>query len=172
MKKAAIAFVIVGIIMTIVIGIYQIVTGPQAYANTYYEQFGKDLTDSQYASVVVTYSVMGSLSIIFALLFGGLALFDLFKNKKRTWVGVCALLFCGLLGGILYLCYKPSEIYIRPHQHTEPKVADFNDDSDYYKNRFDDEMKKMELLEKYKEMHDKGILTDAEYEEKKNELLN
>lgn len=34
---------------------------------------------------------------------------SILKNNKKIWVGVCDLLFCGLIGGIFYLIWDPNE---------------------------------------------------------------
>ena len=47
------------------------------------------------------------ISIALALVFGILALVFVAQNKKNVAIGVCALLFSGLIGGVLYLCWKP-----------------------------------------------------------------
>ena len=51
--------------------------------------------------------IVNLISIALALVFGTLALVFTIKNKKNVAIGVCALLFSGLIGGILYLCWKP-----------------------------------------------------------------
>ena len=51
------------------------------------------------------------ISIALALVFGILALVFVAQNRKNVAVGVCALLFSGLIGGILYLCWKPDSFY-------------------------------------------------------------
>jgi hypothetical protein len=51
--------------------------------------------------------IVNYISIALALIFGILALVFVAQNKKNVAIGVCALLFSGLIGGVLYLCWKP-----------------------------------------------------------------
>ena len=48
--------------------------------------------------------IVNFISIALALVFGILALVSVAQNKKNVAIGVCALLFSGLICGILYLC--------------------------------------------------------------------
>ena len=51
--------------------------------------------------------IVNYISIALAVIFGILALVFVAQNKKNVAIGVCALLFSGLIGGVLYLCWKP-----------------------------------------------------------------
>ena len=47
--------------------------------------------------------------LILAGVFGLLQIKSLAKNEKHVWIGVMNILFCGVVGGILYLVWNPSE---------------------------------------------------------------
>lgn len=80
MKKATIVFLVLGMVVTTVSGLL-----------------------SMKADTTITTII----SIVLCLLFGGLALSSVFKGKKNIFFGIMALLFSGLIGGILYLCWDP-----------------------------------------------------------------
>ncbi len=87
MKGCAIAFNILGMVVTIISSISNISLA----------------TANGMAGLVGTYVFL----IIACIVTGTLALVTLGKNKKSIAIGVLALLFNGLIGGILYLCWKP-----------------------------------------------------------------
>ena len=82
MKKATIIFLILGMVITTVSNILSI--SPETII-----------------ACIIT--------IAFSLVFGGLALLSVFKGKKNIFFGIMALLFSGLIGGILYLCWNPNK---------------------------------------------------------------
>ncbi len=84
MKVCAIVFNILGMVITLISSILNIST-------------------AETTSLVWVYVVL----LVLCLITGSLALISLGKNKKSVAIGVFALLFNGLIGGILYLSWKP-----------------------------------------------------------------
>lgn len=73
MKTVALVFTILGMIVTFITSSYNFCV--YLYAN--------------YVTMAILSLVLGVLSV----LFGIFAIFDLNKNRKRIWVGVCSLIF-------------------------------------------------------------------------------
>ncbi len=46
---------------------------------------------------------------ILPLVFGIMALVKMKEGKPETWLSVCVLLFCNMIGGILLLCSKEED---------------------------------------------------------------
>lgn len=82
MKKATIVFLVLGMVITTASGIFTM--KPESM-------------------------VTNIISIALCLVFGGLALTSVFKGNKNIFFGIMALLFSGLIGGILYLCWDPAK---------------------------------------------------------------
>ena len=80
MKKATIIFLVLGMVVTTASGIFTMTP------------------ESMVRSII---------SIALCLVFGGLALTSVFKGKKNIFFGIMALIFSGLIGGVLYLCWDP-----------------------------------------------------------------
>ena len=87
MKGCTIAFVIIGTILTIVVGIIGYPAAKQLNIGWFY-----------------------ILLIILSTIFGIIGLVTLGNNTKSIFIGIMLLLFNGLIGGILYLCWDPYKI--------------------------------------------------------------
>ena len=145
------------------------------------------------AKVCIIIGMVFGFWMILPLVFGILALNKLntaTKKEELVGMGVCALLFCSTLGGIFMLCVTDEDLQsnVRFEQNQTEYVDNSND------GRYDDqndqvttveqpqeqtneiseqspEMDNVELLARYKNLLDKGIISKKEYEEKKEEIL-
>lgn len=149
MKTVALVFTILGMIVTFITSSYNFCV--YLYAN--------------YVTMAILSLVLGVLSV----LFGIFAIFDLNKNRKRIWVGVCSLIFCGLVGGILYLCWQPEVVpvnnnkdgYYTPTDYDAPITPINNDKEDV-----------SEILLKLNKLYEEGIISREEYEEKRKKYVD
>lgn len=149
MKTVALVFTILGMIATLITSTYNFCV--YLYAN--------------YVTMAILSLVLGVLSV----LFGIFAISDLNKNRKRIWVGVSSLIFCGLVGGILYLCWKPEAVpvnnnkdgYYTPADYDAPTAPINNDKEDV-----------SEILLKLNRLYEEGIISKEEYEEKRKKYVD
>lgn len=149
MKTVALVFTILGMIATLITSTYNFCV--YLYAN--------------YVTMAILSLVLGVLSV----LFGSFAISDLNKSRKRIWVGVCNLVFCGLVGGILYLCWKPEvapvnnnkDGYYTPTDYDAPTAPINNDKEDV-----------SEILLKLNRLYEEGIISKEEYEEKRKKYVD
>ena len=149
MKTVALVFTILGMIATLITSTYNFCV--YLYAN--------------YVTMAILSLVLGVLSV----LFGIFAISDLNKNRKRIQVGVCNLVFCGLVGGILYLCWKPEvapvnnnkDGYYTPTDYDAPTAPINNDKEDV-----------SEILLKLNKLYEEGIISKEEYEEKRKKYVD
>ena len=149
MKIVALVFTILGMIATLITSTYNFCV--YLYAN--------------YVTMAILSLVLGVLSV----LFGSFAISDLNKSRKRIWVGVCNLVFCGLVGGILYLCWKPEvapvnnnkDGYYTPTDYDAPTTSMNNDKEDV-----------SEILLKLNRLYEEGIISKEEYEEKRKKYVD
>lgn len=149
MKTVALVFTILGMIATLITSTYNFCV--YLYAN--------------YVTMAILSLVLGVLSV----LFGIFAISDLNKSRKRIWVGVCNLVFCGLVGGILYLCWKPEvapvnnnkDGYYTPTDYDAPTAPINNDKEDV-----------SEILLKLNKLYEEGIISKEEYEEKRKKYVD
>lgn len=149
MKTVALVFTILGMIATLITSTYNFCV--YLYAN--------------YVTMAILSLVLGVLSV----LFGSFAISDLNKSRKRIWVGVCNLVFCGLVGGILYLCWKPEvapvnnnkDGYYTPTDYDAPTTPMNNDKEDV-----------SEILLKLNKLYEEGIISKEEYEEKRKKYVD
>lgn len=110
MKTAAIVFLVIGMV-TAGISVLEVVTGSVAlteiignvivdmegpYESTYYLELIRNIL--LFATIV---------GFIASLIIGILAIKSLKEGKRNIVLGVLALIFCNLIGGILYLAYNP-----------------------------------------------------------------
>ena len=144
------------------------------------------------AKVCIIIGIVFGFWMILPLVFGILALNKLntaTKKEELVGMGVCALLFCSTLGGIFMLCVTDEELQsnVRFDQtQTEyvdnqnvPQYDDQNEhvtveqpqDQTNENPEQSPEMDNVELLARYKNLLDKGIISKKEYEEKKEEIL-
>lgn len=96
--------------------------------------------------------------IVLSSIFCFIATKSLNEDNKKTWVGVCSALLCGLVGGILYLVWTPSEPEKKEKQTSDTKTATQPSIPD-------------QLLE-LKDLRDIGAITEEEYDAKRRDLLN
>lgn len=149
MKTVALVFTILGMIATLITSTYNFCV--YLYAN--------------YVTMAILSLVLGVLSV----LFGIFAISDLNKNRKRIWVGVSSLIFCGLVGGILYLCWQPEvapvnnnkDGYYTPADYDAPTAPINNDKEDV-----------SEILLKLNKLYEEGIISKEEYEEKRKKYVD
>lgn len=149
MKTVALVFTILGMIATLITSSYNFC----AYL----------------AANSVTMAILSLILGVLSVLFGIFAISDLNKNRKRTWVGVCNLIFCGLVGGILYLCWKPEiapvnnnkDGYYTPTDYDAPTTPMNNDKEDV-----------SEILLKLNRLYEEGIISKEEYEEKRKKYVD
>lgn len=149
MKTVALVFTILGMIATLITSTYNFCV--YLYAN--------------YVTMAILSLVLGVLSV----LFGSFAISDLNKSRKRIWVGVCNLVFCGLVGGILYLCWQPEvapvnnnkDGYYTPTDYDAPTAPINNDKEDV-----------SEILLKLNKLYEEGIISKEEYEEKRKKYVD
>lgn len=149
MKTAALVFTILGMIATLITSGYNFCV--YLYAN--------------YVTMAILSLVLGVLSV----LFGSFAISDLNKSRKRIWVGVSSLIFCGLVGGILYLCWQPEvapvnnnkDGYYTPADYDAPTTPMNNDKEDV-----------SEILLKLNKLYEEGIISKEEYEEKRKKYVD
>ena len=149
MKIVALVFTVLGIIATLITSTYNFCV--YLYAN--------------YVTMAILSLVLGVLSV----LFGSFAISDLNKSRKRIWVGVCSLIFCGLVGGILYLCWQPEvapvnnnkDGYYTPTDYDAPTTPMNNDKEDV-----------SEILLKLNRLYEEGIISKEEYEEKRKKYVD
>ena len=149
MKIVALVFTILGMIATLITSTYNFCV--YLYAN--------------YVTMAILSLVLGVLSV----LFGSFAISDLNKNRKRIWVGVSSLIFCGLVGGILYLCWQPEvapvnnnkDGYYTPADYDAPTTPMNNDKEDV-----------SEILLKLNKLYEEGIISKEEYEEKRKKYVD
>ena len=149
MKTVALVFTILGMIATLITSTYNFCV--YLYAN--------------YVTMAILSLILGVLSV----LFGIFAISDLNKNRKRIWVGVSSLILCGLVGGILYLCWQPEvapvnnnkDGYYTPADYDAPTTPMNNDKEDV-----------SEILLKLNKLYEEGIISKEEYEEKRKKYVD
>lgn len=149
MKTVALVFTILGMIATLITSSYNFC----AYL----------------AANSVTMAVLWLITGVLGVLFGIFAISDLNKNRKRIWVGVCSLIFCGLVGGILYLCWQPEvapvnnnkDGYYTPTDYDAPTTPMNNDKEDV-----------SEILLKLNRLYEEGVISKEEYEEKRKKYVD
>ncbi len=155
MKGCAIAFNIVGMISTIVV--YSIYIPIAAYAGL--------------TGLIIVYVVL----LICCLASGIRALVSLAKDEKSVFIGVMSLLFNGLVGGILYLCWNPGlSIYLvkdgglYSHNRSSSSVKQVSSISKQ-NNSLED---KAFLLKKYKDLLDDGVITKEEHDKIQSQIFD
>ncbi len=72
-----------------------------------------------YGTSYALYIVISVFTTILSLGFGIGAIVSMAYNKKYIWLGVGALLCCGILGGIFYLLYIPETPIDEEYQYDE-----------------------------------------------------
>lgn len=140
MKKVALIFTWIGMGVTVLFYAVMMI-------------IGLGMNDKE-SLIFVVYLIPIVLSSIFCFI----ATKSLNEDNKKTWVGVCSALLCGLVGGILYLTWTPSEPQKKEKQNSDTKTATRPSIPD-------------QLLE-LKDQRDIGAITEEEYDAKRRDLLN
>ncbi len=158
MKKAA-------SILTKVFGIITVVS--TAISTIVYLVLG-----ARYNSVFFGYAVFYFGWFLLASLFLALATKSIKENKKSVGIGVCNILFCGIVGGIFYLIWNPDD------DNPTEAVAK----SDASSRIIENEMKQKaapapkgnitEELLQLKDLKDMGAISEEEYEQKRKSLID
>lgn len=140
MKKVALIFTWIGMGVTVLFYAVMMI-------------IGLGMNDKE-SLIFVVYLIPIVLSSIFCFI----ATKSLNEDNKKTWVGVCSALLCGLVGGILYLTWTPTEPGKKEKQASDTKTATRPSIPD-------------QLLE-LKDQRDIGAITEEEYDAKRRDLLN
>lgn len=127
------------------------------------------------AKVFIIIGMVIGFWMILPLIFGGLAISKInsaTQKEELVGFGVCALLFCSMIGGILMLCIPESEL--QPATANSAPIQNNN----YITNTKDDKTSKSDVenvadsLTKLKNLRDAGTISDEEFEKMKKDLLN
>lgn len=110
--------------------------------------------------------------LIYPLVIGILAInkMDSATSKDElTVLGICNLLFCSTLGGLFMLMIKDEELQanIQYVQVEQPEESYQPEEAQPTQTDIDN----VDLLERYKNLLDKGIISEEEYNQKKEEIL-
>lgn len=107
------------------------------------------------AKVFIIIGMIFQFFFILPIVFGILALRELDEGKKSTWLGVCLILFCSTLGGVFFLISDVDQ-----KKTSKTKQIETNHDEH------------VDLLRRYKQLLDDGVITQEEYDEKRREILD
>lgn len=149
-------------------------------------------TSSTYAALRNAYNTMGASFIVSAVIVAVGGILSLvasdrvdnayYKENAIGW-GVALLLFAAVVAGVLVFVSREDEYYgyvmmlkKRRGGQVNKAPAPLNSSSNYSQpqqpsNNEDKEAKTIELLKKYKELLDTGVITQEEFNEKKKALL-
>lgn len=87
------------------------------------------------------------------------------SEGRKIPSGICTLIFCSLIGGILTICIPEADLY-GYQGYMASKVFDEEGE----KNELSED-EKIELIAKYKKLLDEGTITQEDFEAKKKDLL-
>lgn len=87
------------------------------------------------------------------------------SEGRKIPSGICTLIFCSLIGGILTICIPEADLY----GYQGYMASKIFDEEDEKKELSEDE--KIELIAKYKKLLDEGTITQEDFEVKKKDLL-
>lgn len=87
------------------------------------------------------------------------------SEGRKIPSGICTLIFCSLIGGILTICIPEADLY----GYQGYMASKIFDEEGEKKELSEDE--KIELIVKYKKLLDEGAITQEDFEAKKKDLL-
>ena len=87
------------------------------------------------------------------------------SEGRKIPSGICTLIFCSLIGGILTICIPEADLY----GYQGYMASKIFDEECEKKELSEDE--KIELIAKYKKLLDEGTITQEDFEAKKKDLL-
>ena len=87
------------------------------------------------------------------------------SEGRKIPSGICTLIFCSLIGGILTICIPEADLY----GYQGYMASKIFDEEDEKKELSEDE--KIELIAKYKKLLDEGTITQEDFEAKKKDVL-
>ena len=127
------------------------------------------------AKVFIIIGMVIGFWMILPLIFGGLAISKInsaTQKEELVGFGVCALLFCSMVGGILMLCIPESEL--NPANTTKTSTVDVTSESattqnDTNKTSTDNVAESLRKLNALKEA---GSISDEEFEKMKKDVLS
>ncbi len=130
------------------------------------------------AKVFIIIGMVIGFWMILPLIFGGLAISKInsaTQKEELVGFGVCALLFCSMIGGILMLCIPESELNPATANSAPTNSAPIQ--NNYIANTKDKTSKSdvenvADSLTKLKNLRDAGTISDEEFERTKKDLLN
>ena len=95
------------------------------------------------------------------------------KKEELTGIGICTLLFCNVIGGVLMLCIPESEFVDDTLNETNINVVvNQTSESNTSEKKNSSNIEDMaEKLSKLKELKDSGAITEEEYSKMKSQVL-
>lgn len=156
MKKAASVFSWLGGLFTVVISFIFFIRGYKVEHLGYYEAY------PPYVWIIWGIYIVVMLAVLvwrqFSVEFG-----------HKIACGILTIVFVSKIGGILTLCIPKSQLNGDDDEETISKDTDVS--LKRTKKEITNEEVKINLILKYKEMLDNGIITQEEFEKKKKELI-
>lgn len=147
MKIASKIFIIIGIIVNVLLAIFSFVYSPY-----------------EYQSFIVTIRIFYIVISIISLIIGCIAFQTMEEENKSVAIGVFCIIFCSKLGGIFYLCWRPSPKASKESNSSESVIPVL--EKDFMK---EDVEQKLITLNK---LRDEGLISPEEYDVKRKELLD
>ena len=87
------------------------------------------------------------------------------SEGRKIPSGICTLIFCSLIGGILTICIPEADLYGYQGDMASKIFAEGGEKKEL------SEDEKIELIAKYKKLLDEGAITQEDFEAKKKDLL-
>ncbi|MDD6917872.1 MAG: SHOCT domain-containing protein [bacterium] len=119
------------------------------------------------------YRVFFLIPAILAAIFEMLQIKSLAKNERHVCIGVMNILFCGIVGGILYLVWNPSEVNptaaVQEIGENSSRIIETNIANKQEQKQPEESI--ADQLLKLKDLRDMGAITEEEYEAKRAELM-
>lgn len=116
MKKVAIVFIILGVVGVVLSNIYTAQLTNELLA-------AMDMPAQDESVNIFSIVLAGALASLFAIL----GIVNLIKDKKSIGIGVCLIIFTGVVGGILYLVYFGT----KDQNKTEPAIEENNEGANF-----------------------------------------